>query len=229
MKYNLRNIFGTFILLKKANRLEKERKKQIDSKLPINAYPPVYEADESLRLTLALAILINGVGLVIVALANYSKNLFVDVFVGLYGGGVILQAVFYLLATATRLRYQNPGEAQVWYISESARREIYDFMVEFFWDGLIFGLEITLPIYLATSIHPFFKGIAIAILELIVVNLYVRLRISVGVDRDRETGNLVFNYNAKMKGGYKQKEPFSAPPTTRNRVTPTIKPNSNNT
>ncbi len=204
------------VFIGQSNKRQKQANAEFDKRFPMNAYPLVYEADEQMRFNIALAILGSGVGLVYFAAQNFSKSALANAYAVVFGGAIIFLAFMYLVTTASRLRYQNPGEAQLWYISESGRRNTYDFMVEMFWDGIFFGVEVSLPLYLITNISNHYLGIFCAMLEFILVNAYVTMMVTIGLDNDRKTGNLKYNHNLKMHSAKEEREPFDAPPVKRN-------------
>ena len=209
-----KNLINFFRFVRVASKNQRAANAVFDKRYPMNAYPPVYEADEQMRFNITLAIVGSGIGLITYALQDYSKSTAINGYALIYGGSIILFALLYLIGTATRLRYQNPGEAQLWYVSESGRRNAYDSMVEMFWNGLLFGLEFTIPFYLLFSNKHHLVGAFWAVIELLVVNGFIRLQISVGMENDRKTGNLQYNHNLKMKTAKEKREPFDAPPIT---------------
>jgi len=162
-----------------------------------------------------MAIVVSGAGLIAFGLSGLQRQEPLNIYLLIYGGSIIFFAFLYLTSTATRLRYQNPGEAQTWYISESGRRQTYDHMVEMFWTGLWFGIEVSMPFYLSVSIRKRLLGVIAAVIWLIFVNLYIAMIKSVSMDYDRKTGNLVYDHNRKMRSAKEKRELFDAPPIKR--------------
>jgi hypothetical protein len=201
--------------MKLFKRTIKPEKPDQDAHLPMNAYPQVYESDEQLRLNIALAIIATGIGLIALAVQTNIMFLVFNALVGVYGGIIIIYALFYILGTATRLRYQNPGEAQFFYISESQRRETYDAMVEMFWNGFLMAMYFVPPTIALSVIKNHYIGAGVAVIVFILVCLYLKMMKGLGIDRDRKTGNLIYNHNKKMRTAKEKREPFDAPPVKR--------------
>lgn len=207
------------ILLVRSYRAYSSQKKATDAKndekIKINNYPPVYENDEQMRLNIALAIAGTGIGLITVAANDFLKNYIYNAGAYVFGGIILLYALFYILSTATRLRYQNPGEANSWYISESGRRNIYDEMVQMFWLGVFLIVEIAIPVGIGILQNPWINGILVGSGVFIALNFIIWLNVSSGIDNDRLTGNLLYNHAKKLKTAKQFREPFDAPPVKR--------------
>ncbi len=183
--------------------------------LPLNAYPPVYESDEQLRLQIALGILATSIGVAALATQIKLVSAIINLGIGILALNVILGAMLYIMGTATRLRYQNPGEAQLAYVSESSRRDNYDSMVESFWNMVLLSLLFGVPSFALVYIKTLWLGIVIAIVLLLMVVRFVTLLSIAGVIRDEAEGNLVYDHFAKGRSSKYQREPHAAPAVIR--------------
>lgn len=193
---------------------EKSVARQHDQSKPKHITPPVYEADEQLRLTVALTVSGSGIGLIAAGLkqipgSDLSNGFFI--FVGMF---VLFEALYYVASTATRLRYMDPGSAHVWYLSEHGRRQSYDRMVDFFWVGLLSTILFFMS-ELIGHIGSNYRTWAVVAAVSLLIFFHAHSNTKKGKKKDRESGNLEYGVDSHVSNYVERLDMPDSGPTVR--------------